>query len=468
MIAPDEFTVMLNGRSIFNVRANSGHTAQERAGIVEERLQEVLQEVLSSSKEPPSVDIIIVDNTPVIESEEIYILSVTNSDADPVGTTVSELAAEWRDSIEKGLRRAWREERSDFRKTVLLKSLIIIAAAILLNVLGVMLMRRYLKITGFFFSVIIWLMAASYIMWLFPSSRPWGRSLLDGIIFPAGLLLLLSLVVFILFKPVEKFVDRYIYVLERIRHVTGGQDQRLAHRMAMLRIIMGVAVKGGLILVALLIFVNSLKINITTALTGAGVIGVGIGLATQDLMKDFVAGFFIALEDQFAVGDVIRTGTFTGTVEEFTFRITRLRDTEGKLITIPNSAIRTVENLSSGWSQVDFNVSVAYRTDLARAMNMMLETAQVLKQEWPEIIIEEPLMLGVDELGESAIRLRMLMKTVPLEQWRVKRELQLRIKNRFDQEGIEIPFPQQTVWVQTAGEKQMPESDEKPGNDSAL
>ena len=451
---------MLNNRPILNVRANSGHTlAQERAAIVEERLLEVIKE----SKERPSVNIIIVDNTPVIESQNIYILSVTNNDADPAGTTVSELAATWRDSIEKGLRKAWREEHSGYNRFVIISSLIIVAAAILLNVLGVMLIRRFLKITGFFFSVIIWLVAASYIMWLFPSSRPWGRGLLEGIIFPAGLLVLITLVIFILFKPVDRFVERYIYLLERIRKIGGEQDQRLAHRMTMLRILMGVAVKGGLIFVGFLIFVNSLKINITTALTGAGVIGVGIGLATQDLMKDFVAGFFITLEDQFAVGDVIRTGTSTGTVEEFTFRITRLRDTEGRLITIPNSVIRTVENLSSGWSQVDFNVSVTYRTDLARTMNLMLETAQGLKEEWPEIIIAEPLMLGVDELGDSGIRLRMLLKTVPLEQWRVKRELQFRIKNRFDQEGIEIPFPQQTVWIQTGGEKVMPESNEKTG-----
>ncbi len=449
---------MLNNRSIITVRADSGHNAAERAGIVESRLLQVLKK----AKDSPSVRILIVDNTPVIESEGIYIISVTNSDADPMQTTVSELAATWRDNIEKGLHRTWLENRSDYHRVVFIYSVIAIVAAILLNILGVFIIQRFLKIPGFFISIIIWLIVIAYIMWLFPISRPWGTNLFEGVILPASLFFLISVVVYVLFKPADTMIEHFFAALKRIRKMGDVQNQRLIYRYNMIRIVIEIIVKSGLVVVGFLIFVNSLKINITTALTGAGVIGVGIGLATQDLLKDFVAGFFIALEDQFAVGDVIRTNNLSGTVEDFTFRVTRLRDTEGKLITVPNSTIRIVENLSSGWSQVDFIVTVAYCTDLAMAMNLMLETAKGLKQEWPDVIIEEPQMLGVDQLGESGIRLRMLLKTVPLEQWRVKRELQLRIKNRFDSAGVEIPFPQQTIWMHTAGETKKPECDEMP------
>ncbi len=133
-------------------------------------------------------------------------------------------------------------------------------------------------------------------------------------------------------------------------------------------------------------------------------------------------------------------------------RITRLRDMEGRLITIPNSTIRLVENLSSGWSQVDCNVFVSYGTDLAKAMNILLKTAQQLKEDWPEALCDDPQMLGVEELGQSGIRLRMIIKTPPLEQWKVKRELLLRIKNCFDSNGIVIPLPQRVIWMHSIGE----------------
>jgi small-conductance mechanosensitive channel len=449
---------MLNNRPIITVMGDSGHSAKERAEIIESRLDEVLKKTIES----PNVRIIIVDNTPVIESKGIYIISVTNSDAAPAGTTVAELAASWRDSVETGLRRAWLENRSDYHKVAFYRTLIIITVTVLLNMFGVMMMRRYLKITGFFFSVILWLVAVCAIMWQFPIARPYGKSLMHGIIIPALLLSLISIIVIVLFRPSDIFIERYFAALEKLRRKDEGQDKRLTHRITMLRILMAMVLKGGLILTGFLIFMNSLNINIATVLAGAGVVGVAVGLATQDLMKDFVAGFFIAFEDQFAVGDVIRTNTLTGTVEDFTFRITRLRDTEGRLITIPNSTIRTVENLSSGWSQVDFVVPVAYRTDLAKAMNLMLETARELKQEWSDVILEDPQMLGVDQLAESAVNLRMLLKTSPLQQWRVKRELLLRIKNRFDSEGIEIPFPQLAISMQTSGETEKKKGGEAP------
>jgi len=150
------------------------------------------------------------------------------------------------------------------------------------------------------------------------------------------------------------------------------------------------------------------------------------------------------------MGDTIRTGTFMGTVEDFNMRVTRIRNMEGCLITIPNSSIRAIENFSSTWSQIDCIVGVAYDTDLKEAMGVMVEVGKKLKEDYPEKILDEPVMLGVNELADSSVKLRMLLKTAPSEQWQLKRELFLRIKNKFDEKGIEIAFPQLTVWMNEA------------------
>ncbi|MEQ8172199.1 MAG: mechanosensitive ion channel family protein, partial [Candidatus Eremiobacterota bacterium] len=126
---------------------------------------------------------------------------------------------------------------------------------------------------------------------------------------------------------------------------------------------------------------------------------------------------------------------------------TRIRDMGGSLITVPNSSIRAVENFSSTWSQIDLIVGVAYDTDLKHAMDIMVATGKKLKEDHPDKILDEPVMLGVNELAESSVKLRMLLKTAPSEQWQMKRELFLRIKNEFYSKGIFIAFPQLTVWL---------------------
>ena len=140
-------------------------------------------------------------------------------------------------------------------------------------------------------------------------------------------------------------------------------------------------------------------------------------------------------------------------MEDFNLRSTRVRDTEGRLITISNSLIRSVENSSSTWSQFDCILSVSYDTDLKKAMELMLETGRILKEEWPEKILDTPVMLGVDELSDSGVKLRMFVKTAPLQQWTVKRELLMRIKSSFEKEKIEFAFPLHTVFLQKTEEK---------------
>jgi small-conductance mechanosensitive channel len=443
----EEAPVMVNSVTIIKVRADSGHSAAERARIIEGRLADVLKRARSA----PAVDIATVEDTPVIRSGGIYIISVTNSDAMPLRITVSELAATWRDELEKGLSRAWHERSSGYTKEALVRSGLVIFGALVLNILLILIIQRWLKIPGFLFTLIIWLCVVAFILWLFPDSRVWSKSLLDHVVLPVLAFFLTVLIVALLFKPADSFVDHLFDTTTKLRARLIEQSQRSLHRLTMLRVVVKMVSKAALIIIAGFLYLNSLQIDITTALAGAGIIGVGLGIAAQDLLKDYLGGFFIVLEDQFAVGDVIRTGEYAGTVEGFTLRITRLRDMEGRLITIPNSVIKAVENYSSEWSQVDCSVSVSRSTDLPKAMNIIVEVAKKLRDEWPDKIIDSPEMLGVEAIEDSGVRLRMVVKTAPLTQWKVKRELLLRIKTSFDREGIEIPFPQRSLWMRSEG-----------------
>ncbi|MBN1283288.1 MAG: mechanosensitive ion channel family protein [Proteobacteria bacterium] len=205
--------------------------------------------------------------------------------------------------------------------------------------------------------------------------------------------------------------------------------------------------------VALLMIMGSFGIDLKALLATVGIAGIAIGFGAQSLVKDIVSGIFILVEDQFAVGDVVMMGGEGGVVERMTLRITQLRNTEGMLITIPNGSIATVKNLTSEWSRVDYKIGVAYATDLDRAMDILADEAKGLKADMPELIMDDPEPLGADEFNDSSITLRIWIKTRPLKQWVVRREYNRRVHRRFEREGIEIPFPQRTVWMKGPSDK---------------
>ena len=176
-----------------------------------------------------------------------------------------------------------------------------------------------------------------------------------------------------------------------------------------------------------------------------GFLSFALSLASQNLLKDLIAGLLILWEDQYAVGDVIVVGDQGGLVEKITLRVTQLRNLEGELITIPNGSIDVVRNLSSEWSRVNYAIEIGYDADVERVLALMEIVAQQMYQDsqWQEQILEEPQILGVDNISHTGILVRLLIKTLPLQQWSVAREFRLRLKKAFDQEGIEIGIPRQ-------------------------
>jgi small conductance mechanosensitive channel len=199
-------------------------------------------------------------------------------------------------------------------------------------------------------------------------------------------------------------------------------------------------------LIAAFLILGEVGIELAPLLAGAGVLGVALGFGSQSLVKDFLSGFFILVEDQFGVGDIVDLDReTTGVVEAVTLRTTRLRAVDGTVWHVPNGEIRRVGNMSQHWSRTLLDLEVAYDTDIEHAKAVIKRVADELWEEEADIL-EEPEMWGVEQLGANAVVLRLVIKTTPSEQWRVGRELRQRIKAAFDAEGIEIPFPQQTVW----------------------
>ncbi|MEP7326139.1 MAG: mechanosensitive ion channel family protein [Gemmatimonadota bacterium] len=209
-----------------------------------------------------------------------------------------------------------------------------------------------------------------------------------------------------------------------------------------------------ILIVALLLTLNAF-IEITPLLAGAGILGLAVSFGAQSLVKDIISGFFILLENQFAVGDIIGAGGKSGVVERMTLRVVQLRDLEGILHTIPNGEITVVSNRTRGWSRAVMEIGVAYSTDLDRALAVFRDEASRLMtdEKWKHRLDGAPEVSGIESLGDSSIVIRTLLRTIPASQWDVAREFRRRIKNRLDQEGIEIPFPQRTMHIRVDDER---------------
>ena len=229
---------------------------------------------------------------------------------------------------------------------------------------------------------------------------------------------------------------------------TEGELTRQAVRAKTLRNVSESALKVAVVTVGGLLFLSNLGLNVTALLAGAGVAGLAVSFAAQNLIRDFIHGFFILLEDQYGVGDIVKVGDLAGVVEKFNLRLTVLRDLEGKAHFIPNSQIQQVTVFTQEWSRAVVDVGVAYKEDVDRVLAIFRDEAERFFQdpEWQDKLTNPPEVLGVENLADSAVVIRTLFGTKPAQQWAVAREFRRRIKKRLDQEGVEIPFPHRTLY----------------------
>ncbi len=249
-----------------------------------------------------------------------------------------------------------------------------------------------------------------------------------------------------------------------VRHGTSGSSEDRENRA---RTLVGVVRNGTTVLLiagASLSIIAEFGINIYPLVGAAGVVGLAVAFGAQNLIRDYFTGFMILMENQYTVNDVVKIGDIAGQVERITLRMTVLRDLHGTVHFVPHGQINLVSNLTHGWSRALFDIGIAYKEDVDRVMKVLMDLGKEIRRDpvYRDLILDEPEMLGVDSFGDSAVVIRFLIKTRPLKQWAVKRELNRRIKKKFDEMKIEIPFPQRTVYhrYEADGDNRLSRGDE--------
>ncbi|PYS15355.1 MAG: mechanosensitive ion channel family protein [Acidobacteria bacterium] len=213
---------------------------------------------------------------------------------------------------------------------------------------------------------------------------------------------------------------------------------RLVQRTETLRHIVRSVSKAILILVVVLTISSELGFNIGPVLASAGIVGLAVGFGAQSLVKDVISGFFILFEDQFGIGDVVKIGDFTGDVERMTLRATVLRNLEGQVYVVPNGNIQNVTVMTKDWARAVLDLTVSHKEELARVFDVLQRIGARLAQDWPDRVLEQPTVLGVEKLDDSGVTIRSVVKTPPFKQADVLREWRRRVKDEFDKAGIEL------------------------------
>ncbi len=280
-------------------------------------------------------------------------------------------------------------------------------------------------------------------------AEAWGLGLIAWLGSPQGQATLASglrialvlLVSYALWRLASWWIDGYLAARDAQGAARYGNRVRTAAAIAKSLIVVALA------LVALTTVLGELGIQATPLLAGAGVVGLAIGFGAQKLVQDIINGLFILLGDTIRVGDVVDLGGRTGVVEAMSIRTVTLRSYNGDVHTIPFGTIDTITNMTRDFSCWVLDVSVAYKENVDHVIAVLHEIDAQLRREWPwrRLILEPLEIAGLDRLADSGVVIRGRVKTRPGEQWRVGREFNRRIKRRFDELGIEIPFPQRTV-----------------------
>jgi len=488
--------IRLDGRCIIEIAANQSDLSA-RITEIEQRLNDIAryyfqnQSVqLSIRKEAVGQ---LIDIYIAVDQREIRLLSVTNQDATVKAMSIEQRAEQMVRDLENGLRRAKREREPSFlvaqgQKGAIALVLLIIATIALYKLekkaqkqqasihaslettsdqaISTQITQNQrqqlaeIKYRGLQITRLgLWLGVTLYLVGLFPYTR-FLQVLISNFLRIPFRLFVVGLGIYFLTRFSFILIDKFNSALANNYLLTPEANLRLQLRISTISSVTKSIVIVAWLVVGILVGLSVIGVNIAPLLAGAGLIGVAISLASQNLIRDAINGFFIILEDQYAVGDVVGIGDATGFVEAINLRITQLRDTEGRLITVPNSEIRTVTNYTSNWSQVDLKIPIAYHSDVEKAISLIekISDSMMRDQSYRKEILEKPVFLGVDEFSNQGIILRVWIKTKPLQQWPIGREYRRRVKNAFDQAGIELSLPQQKIWISQENSNQPSES----------
>jgi small-conductance mechanosensitive channel len=253
-----------------------------------------------------------------------------------------------------------------------------------------------------------------------------------------------------------KAIDRVVRRAENTplpgnKHAFNRRGQRAKSLGTLLKSITTTVVFG----IAFVMVLSEIGLNVAPILASAGVLGLAIGFGAQNLVKDFLSGVMMMIEDQYGVGDAVDLGEAIGTVENVGLRVTRVRDVDGTVWYVRNGEILRVGNQSQNWARTVLDVNVGYTEDLVRVRQILQEVAHGLweDEDYKDIVIEEPEVWGIEALSPDWVVVRVTLKTAPMEQWGVAREMRARIKSRFDHESIPMQVPKRLFMQQEPGQQ---------------
>ena len=257
-------------------------------------------------------------------------------------------------------------------------------------------------------------------------------------------ILLIIILTLVAIKGVQLFTSRLSALISKRK-----LDEEYKKRADTLGSVIQHLLNVFIIVIAVIMFLGQIGVEIGPILAAAGIVGLAIGFGAQSLVKDVINGFFILLEDQIRVGDVVQISGKGGLVEKLDLKMTILRDLAGNVHFIPNGNIDVVTNMTKGFSRYVFDIGVAYREDVDEVIDVIKQVGTELQND-PEFsadILEPVEILGLDQFANSAIVIKARITTKPIKQWRVGREFNRRLKIAFDQRDIEIPFPHVTLYM---------------------
>ncbi|MEH2263896.1 mechanosensitive ion channel family protein [Nostoc sp.] len=487
--------IYLDGRRLFQIAA-SRTNFPERSEDIQKKLEKIGQNYFQSpAKTAIKVEVRKVNELPVIYVNDQYLMTVTSEDAGLRQVDISTSANQVAESLQEDLQQAKQERQTqsliDQGKIATGTGVIMVIMSLglygwqrrsqkdsdsvnpiasqppreLLNSpisptanqpittqLNQQQKKHLQEVKRRLFQLSqagIWGGGSFFILGLFPYTRGFQVGILNAFQFPLRLGVV-CLGIYVAIRLTYALIDRFASTLiSSGAFLTPESSARLQLRVSTFSGVTKSITTAIWIGVGFLLALVSLGIDIVPLLAGASLVGVALSLASQNLIKDAINGFLIILEDQYALGDVINVGDVGGLVENLNLRMTQVRDSEGRLITIPNGEIKVVANLSSRWSRADLTVPIAYQANTEEALKLIETVAFEMNQEmqWQRQILEPPQVLGIDQFGDRGLIIRVWIKTQPLKQWDVAREFRRRLKVALDEAGISISVPQQAIWV---------------------
>lgn len=476
--------IRIDGRCAFKIAFPKSELS-DRINEIQYRLNEIKEVYLNSPnselqisyrKENAIANVYVrVDDNPV------RLLTITQQDANFQGMTVNSKAELVVNKLENKLKQAKRQREPEYLiRQVIIGLTIIIAIAII----GYLLYRFTKKIRrekadlkapetqanlpfvaylkqgkSWYFQdikhrslqlsqILLWLLGILMILGLFPQTRTLQLIIITAIRLPIRIILIATATYFII-RLIYSLINNLAATIIGSQFVLSPRaNKRLQLRVNTISQVSKSIIAILLIIVSILFSLAAIGVDTTPFLAGAGIIGLALSFSSQSFIKDALNGFLIIFEDQYAVGDVINLNDVGGMVENINLRITQIRDAEGRLITIPNSEVKIVANLSSQWSRADLNIPLSYDTNLDRALKVITQVATLMSEDkqWKEHILEPPEILGVENFSDRGIIVRVWIITEPLKQWDVSREFRRRLQTAFTDAGIPLTPPQQ-IWI---------------------